>query len=120
MRSTAITAAILVQIAIATPVLAADISLDHEGNNRCFDIDQAGQGSAPIFSRGNGGCLAATLRGHGETEIFMLGDGVRGRVVDHGGSGSTFLGMCPPGMTLEPVYRAPGSTGLRLPRCIRS
>lgn len=109
----------LLLVALATgPALAGDLALDHDGTGRCFDISRQGSGAADVLSRGDGGCLAADMIGPGRTGILMLGDDVRGHVVDRGGDGTVYLGMCPPGMTLEPVVRAPGETDLRIPRCI--
>ena len=101
----------------ATPSRAQSVLLDHEGDSRCFDV-MGLSGRVDILSRGDGGCLDADMQGTGGTTIFMLGDGVNGQVHDEGGDGSVYMGMCPPGMQLEPVARVPGSTGTYIPNCI--
>lgn len=117
-RVSLVLSALVASVFVAGPVLARDVNLDHRGDDRCFNISQSSSGSTDLYSRGDGGCLDAQMNGTGQTDLNMLGDNVRGRLVDESSGGSVFMGMCPPGMQLEPVDRSPDTFGVSIPRCI--
>ena len=97
---------------------AGDVDFKHYGDDRCFDLKFSRSDRAMIRSYGDGGCLDVKSRYSDDMDVFMMGDDIEGRVRSYGGSGSVFLGMCPPGMRLPTVHQGPGRSGVSVPRCV--